>query len=239
MAIRERLIEYRDGSALLEGFFCHDDSRPGPLPAVLISHTWSGRDEFVERKARRLAWQGFATFALDMYGKGKRGSTTEQCSALMTPFVEDRALLARRITAGLGTLKEQREVDARRIAAMGFCFGGMCVLDLARSGADIRGVVSVHGLLKPNGLRPPAKFHAKVLMLHGYDDPMGPPEDVLAIAKELTAAHADWQLHAYGNTVHAFTNPHANDRANGMAYDETADRRSWHSLLQFLDEVLR
>ena len=239
MAIRERLIEYRDGSTLLEGFFCHDDSRPGPLPAVLISHTWSGRDEFVERKARRLAWQGFATFALDMYGKGKRGSTTEQCSALMTPFVEDRALLARRITAALTTLRELREIDARRIAAMGFFFGGMCVLDLARSGADIRGVVSVHGLLKPNGLRPPAKFHAKVLMLHGYDDPMGPPEDVLAIAKELTAAHADWQLHAYGNTVHAFTNPHANDRANGMVYDETADRRSWGALLQFLDEVLR
>ncbi|MGH8290404.1 MAG: dienelactone hydrolase family protein [Steroidobacteraceae bacterium] len=239
MAIRERLIEYRDGSTLLEGFFCHDDSRPGPLPAVLISHAWGGRDEFVERKARRLAGHGFATFALDMYGKGKRGSTNEECSALITPFVQERALLARRITAALATLRELREVDARRIAAMGFCFGGMCVLDLARCGADIRGVVSMHGLLKPSGLPAPAKFHAKVLMLHGYDDPMGPPEDVLAIAKELTAARADWQLHAYGNTMHSFTHPHANDRANGMVYDEVADRRSWHSLLQFLDEVLR
>ena len=239
MAIRERLIEYRDGSTLLEGFFCHDDSRPGPLPAVLISHAWGGRDEFVERKARRLAWHGFATFALDMFGKGRRGSTNEECSALISPFVQDRALLARRITAALATLRELREVDARRIAAMGFCFGGMCVLDLARAGADIRGVVSIHGLLKPSGLPAPAKFHAKVLMLHGYDDPMGPPEDVLAIAKELTAARADWQLHAYGNTLHSFTNPHANDRANGMQYDEVADRRSWHSLLGFLDEVLR
>ena len=239
MAIRERLIEYRDGSTLLEGFFCHDDSRPGPLPAVLISHAWGGRDEFIERKARRLAWHGFATFALDMYGKGKRGGTNEECSALMGPFVQDRALLARRITAALATLRQLREVDARRIAAMGFCFGGMCVLDLARSGAEIRGVVSVHGLLKPNGLPAAAKVHARVLMLHGYDDPMGPPEDVLAIAKELTAGGADWQLHAYGNTMHSFTNPHANDRANGMLYDETADRRSWHSLLQFLDEVLR
>jgi dienelactone hydrolase len=238
MAIRERLIEYRDGSAVLEGFFCHDDARPGPLPAVLISHTWSGRDEFVERKARRLAWQGFATFALDMFGKGKRGGTNEECSALMTPLVKDRALLARRMTAALATVRELREVDARRIAAMGFCFGGMCVLDLARTGADIRGVVSLHGLLKPSGL-PAAKIRARVLMLHGYEDPMAPPEDVLAIAKELTAAGADWQLHAYGNTVHAFTNPHANDRAGGMAYDEAADRRSWHALLQFLDEVLR
>lgn len=239
MAIRERLIEYRDGPTLLEGFFCHDDCRPGPLPALLISHTWSGRDEFVERKARRLAWHGFATFALDMYGKGKRGTTNEECSALITPFVQDRALLARRITAALTAVKELREVDARRIAAMGFCFGGMCVLDLARSGADIRGVVSMHGLLKPTGLPAAAKLRAKVLVLHGYDDPMAPPEDVLAVAKELTAAGADWQLHAYGNTMHAFTNPHANDRAAGMLYDEVADRRSWHALLQFLDEVLR
>ncbi len=239
MAIRERLIEYRDGSTLLEGFLCHDDSRPGPLPALLIAHDWSGRGEFVERKARRLAWHGFAAFALDMFGKGKRGATTAECSALITPFVEDRALLARRITAALAAARGLPEVDARRIAALGFCFGGMCVLDLARSGADVRGVVSVHGLLKPTGLPSQGKVRAKVLMLHGYDDPMGPPEDVLAIAKEFSAAGADWQLHAYGNTRHAFTNPHANDPALGLMYDEAADRRAWHSLLQFLDEVLR
>jgi len=112
-------------------------------------------------------------------------------------------------------------------------------LDLARSGADVRGVVGVHGLLKPTGLPSQGKIHAKVLLLHGYDDPMGPPEDVLAIAKELTAAGADWQLHAYGNTKHSFTNPQSNDAAGGMMYDEVADRRAWHAVLQFLDEVLR
>jgi dienelactone hydrolase len=239
MAIRERLIEYRDGSTLLEGFFCHDDSRPGPLPGLLIAHDWSGRGEFVERKARRLAWHGFATFALDMFGKGKRGTTNEECSALITPLVQDRVLLARRVTAALTTVKGLPEVDARRVAAMGFCFGGMCVLDLARSGAELRGVTSFHGLLKPNGLPSQGNIRAKVLMLHGYADPMGPPEDVLAIGKELTEAGADWQLHAYGNTLHAFTNPHANDRAHGMVYDESADRRAWHTLLQFLEEVLR
>jgi dienelactone hydrolase len=239
MAIRERLIEYRDGSTLLEGFFCYDDSRPGPLPGLLIGHDWSGRGEFVERKARRLAWHGFATFALDMFGKGKRGTTNAECSALIAPFVQDRALLARRVTAALTATKELPEVAARRIAAMGFCFGGMCVLDLARSGADLRGVASLHGLLKPAGLPSQGKIRAKVLVLHGYDDPMGPPEDVLAIAKELTAGGADWQLHAYGNTTHAFTNPHAHDTAGGMVYNEAADRRSWHSVLQFLDEVLR
>lgn len=239
MAIRERLVEYRDGSTLLEGFFCHDDSRPGPLPGLLIAHEWAGRGDFVERKARRLAWHGFATFALDMFGKGKRGTTKAECSALMTPFVQDRALLARRVTAALTALKELPEVDADRVAAMGFCFGGMCVLDLARSGADVRGVAALHGLLKPAGLASQGKIRAKVLVLHGYDDPLSPPEEVFAIAKELTAAGADWQLHAYGNTLHSFTNPQATDRANGMVYDEAADRRSWHAVLQFLDEVLR
>lgn len=121
---------------------------------------------------------------------------------------------------------------------MGFCFGGLCALDLARSDADIRGAVSFHGMLKPSGLTEP-KVRARVLMLHGYDDPMAPPEDVLAVAREFTAASADWQLHAYGQTVHAFTNPFAQDRAGGMQYDEAADRRSWHALEEFLAEVLK
>ena len=238
MALHEQHIEYRDGDTRLQGFFCHEDSYPGPLPAVLISHTWCGRDEFVERKARRLAWHGYATFALDMYGEGKCGKTVEENQALMTPFMQDRKLLARRINAALTAVKSQSAVDARRVAAMGFCFGGLCVLDLARSGADVRGVASFHGILKPNGL-PPNKIGARVLIMHGYDDPMAPPEDVLAIGKELTQAGADWQLHAYGHTVHAFTNPQATNPAGGMAYNERADRRSWHTLLQFLEEAVR
>jgi dienelactone hydrolase len=236
--MREQFIEYRDDETLLEGFLCYDESQPGPRPAVLINHAWGGRDEFVERKARRLAWQGYACFALDNYGKGKRGTTNEESSALMMPFIKDRALLLKRLRAGLTTAKGMPIVDARRIATIGFCFGGLCALDLARADSDIRGAVSFHGILKPSGLTEP-KIRAKVLMLHGYDDPMAPPEDVLAVAKEFTAAGADWQLHAYGQTVHAFTNPAANSRANGMQYDEAADRRSWHALEQFLAEVLK
>jgi len=238
MTIRERLIDYRDGDILLEGFFCHDEARRGPLPAVLICHTWGGRDEFVARKARRLAHHGYAAFALDMYGKGKRGTSAEENQALMGPLMQDRAALSRRISAALQAVRAQPRVDARRVAAMGFCFGGLCVLDLARSGADVRGVVSFHGLLKPSGL-PPTKIPGKVLILHGYDDPMAPPQDILTIAQELTQAGADWQLHAYGNTVHAFTNPQANAREAGLLYDSNADRRSWGALMQFLDEVLR
>lgn len=239
MALREQLLEYRCSDTLLEGFLCYDDEQPGPLPTVLISHAWGGREDFVEKKAHRLAYHGYAAFALDMYGKGKRGTTPEECQALMTPFVQDRALLAKRINSALSFVKSLPQVDARRVAAMGYCFGGMCVLDLARSGADVRGVVSIHGLLKPNGLPPAKNIPAKILMLHGYDDPLAPPEDVLAIGKEFTQAGADWQLHAYGGTMHSFTNPAANNPAGGMKYNEKAQRRSWHALIQHLDEVLR
>jgi dienelactone hydrolase len=236
--MREQYIEYRDGEALLEGFLCYDEGLPGPRPAVLICHTAAGRNEFVERKARRLAWQGYACFALDNYGKGKLGTTPEENSALMAPFMMDRRMLLKRLQAGLAAASALPIIDARRIAIMGFCFGGLCALDLARSNADIRGAVSFHGLLKPSGLTEP-KIRAKVLMMHGYDDPLAPPEDVLAIAREFTDAGADWQLHAYGHTVHAFTNPIANNRSGGLQYDEAADRRSWHALGEFLAEALK
>ena len=236
--MREQLIEYRDGETLLEGFLCYDEALPGPRPTVLICHAYGGRDEFVERKARRLAWQGYACFALENYGKGVRGRTPEESSARMAPFMKDRRLLIMRLKAGLAAAQSMPIVDARRIAVMGFCFGGLCALDLARADADIRGAVSFHGLLKPSGFTEP-KVRAKVLMLHGYDDPMAPPDEVLAIAKEFTTAGADWQLHAYGHTVHAFTNPVAHNRASGLQYDEAADRRSWHTLEEFLGEVLK
>jgi dienelactone hydrolase len=238
MHIHESVVSYQDGDVTCEGVLCYDATRQGPLPAVLISHDWSGRNEFALRKARRLAWHGYAAFALDMYGGGKRGKTTEENQALMAPFMADRAALGKRIGAALAAVRAQSQVDAKRVAAMGFCFGGLCVLDLARGGADVRGVVSFHGLLKPSGL-PPRGMQAKVLILHGYDDPMAPPEDVLAIGKELSAAGADWQLHAYGNTVHAFTNPEANNAAFGTVYKAEADRRSWNSMLSFFEEVLR
>lgn len=236
--MREQLIDYREGETELEGFFCFDESRAGPLPAVLISHAWGGRDDFVADKARQLARLGYAGFALDVYGKGRRGSSREENARLIEPFMQDRSLLVRRMQAALGAVRDLPQVDERRIAAMGFCFGGLCVLDLARSGADIRGVVSFHGLLKPSGL-PPRRIAAKVLVLHGHDDPMAPVDDVVALEQELTEAGADWQLHAYGGTMHAFTNPAARDPDFGTVYQAAADRRSWTALLNFLEEVLR
>jgi dienelactone hydrolase len=236
--MREQNIEYRDGDTLLEGFLCYDEAQPGPRPTVLICHAAVGRDEFVERKARRLAWQGYVCFALDNYGKGVRGKTPDENKALMAPFMKDRRMLLKRLEAGLATARNMPIVDSRRIGVMGFCFGGLCALDLARSGAGIRAAVSFHGLLKPSGFTEP-KISAKVLMMHGFDDPLAPPEDMLAVAREFTTAGADWQLHAYGHTVHAFTNPAAHNRDGGLQYDEAADRRSWHTLVQFLDETLK
>lgn len=237
--MKQQLIEYQDGSEVMEGYLvAHDDGKA--RPTVLISHVWSGLGDFEKHKAQAIAELGYNAFAIDMYGKGKRGKNVEENKALMAPFLEDRALLRRRIVASLNAAKSMDSVDQQKIAAMGFCFGGLCVLDLARSGANIQGVVSFHGFLAPlpesitNEL-----IKAKVLVLHGYEDPMAPPEQVLDLGTELTEAGVDWQVHAYGLTYHAFTNPQANDANGGKMYNPVADRRSWQALRSFLEELFQ
>lgn len=237
MGIQTRLVEYKDGNTLLEGMLAWDDSVDEARPGVLVSHAWRGRTEFEDGKAVKLAELGYAAFALDLYGKGVRGNSVEENSALMQPFIDDRAMLQQRLLLSLGVLREQREVDAARVAAIGFCFGGLCVLDIARSGEDLAGVVSFHGLLGAPASEGGDPIRARVLVLHGWDDPMGPPEHVLALSKELSLRGADWQLHAYGNTMHAFTNPAADDQAMGTVYHPSADRRSWAAMRNFLDEL--
>lgn len=238
MGMHTRMIEYHDREACLEGFLAYDNALSTPLPAVMISHVWRGRDDFVCNKACALAELGYAAFALDMYGKNVLGGDLEENARLMQPFMDDRALLQRRMTLALDTVRNLEQVDAKRIAAIGYCFGGLCVLDLARTGDDLRGVVSFHGLLTPPGNTQDNRIEAKVLMLHGHDDPMVPVEDVLAVQQEMTEAGADWQFHSYGHTMHAFTNPTANDPDFGTVYQSDADRRSWHSMRNFLEEVL-
>jgi dienelactone hydrolase len=238
MALQEQIVEYRDGATLLQGFFCHDVARPGPLPAVIIAPTARGRDEFCAQKARRLAWQGYAAFVLDMYGQGRNVIAAAEARALMAPLMQDRQALARRMDAAVSTVKALPQVDARRVAAMGYCFGGLCVLDLARSGADVRGVASFHGMLTPNGLAA-KKITAAILVLHGREDRLAPVQDVVAAEQEFTAAGADWQIHVYGHAKHAFTNREATDATSDFLYEEKADRRSWKTLQNFLGEVLR
>jgi dienelactone hydrolase len=236
--MQKQTIEYQDQRDVLEGYLAHSVPKGEKKPGILIFHAWSGRDEFFCQKAEMLAELGYVGIALDMYGKGKRGSTKEENSKLMGPFMEDRSLLRNRALAGLKMAQELPFVDSRRIAAIGFCFGGLCALDLARSGADIRGVVSFHGLLKP---LPPhlksEKIKAQILALHGHDDPMVKPADVLNFQTEMTQSNTDWQMHIYSNTMHAFTHPQANDPDFGTVYQKTSDRRAWVAAKNFLTEI--
>jgi dienelactone hydrolase len=237
LAIQTQTVEYKDGDVVLEGYFAWDDTNSDRRPGVLIAHAWAGRSEFEEGKAESLAELGYAGFALDLYGKGMRGSNAEENTALMQPLLDERITLQRRMTLALEQIRKQEIVDASRVAAMGFCFGGLSVLDLARTGAELSGVASFHGLFNPPGNTSGNKINAKVLVMHGWDDPMAKPDQVLTLADELTAMGADWQIHGYGNTMHAFTNPAANDPGFGTVYNERADRRSWQSLQLFLAEI--
>lgn len=237
MAIVSNTVSYLDGDVVLEAFFAFDDSLSGRRPAVLINHTWAGRDEFVAVKAKKLAALGYLGFAVDMYGKGVLGSSSEENANLMQPFMENRGMLQQRMKAALAAVKLMPWVDDTKIAAIGFCFGGLCVLDLARTGADLKGVVSFHGLLGAPHNTKGNVIKAKILALHGHDDPMGPVEQVIAFEQEMTTAGADWQLHVYGNTQHAFTNPKANDPGFGTVYQPDADRRSWLAMENFLTEI--
>lgn len=232
----ERSVEYRHDNTLLEACLAHD-GKAGRKPAVLVAHAWAGRSGFENDKARALAGLGYVGFALDMYGKGVLGASVEENSALMTPLLQDRTRLQARLHAALATVREQPEVDPNRVAAIGFCFGGLCVLDLARTGADLRGVASFHGLLTAPGNTGGKPIGAKVLVLHGHDDPMVPVSQVNDFEAEMTAAGADWQVHAYGGTMHSFTNPEANDPSFGTQFKATANRRSWATLVDFLGEI--
>jgi dienelactone hydrolase len=203
----------------------------------MVCHAWGGRSEFENDKAIELAKLGYAGFALDLYGKGVLGSGPEENSVLMQPFLDDRPMLQQRLLLSLQTMREQPEVDPSSTAAIGFCFGGLCVLDIARTGEDLDGVVSLHGLFGSPGNTTANTIKAKILALHGWDDPMAPPDAVVALAEELTSMGADWQLHGFGNTMHAFTNPQANDPDFGTVYSDSADRRSRVALQNFLAEL--
>jgi dienelactone hydrolase len=204
---------------------------------VLVGHDWSGRNARAERVASELAQKGYVALAIDMYGEGQTGETVEEKMALMGPLNRERGRLMARVQAAAACLRGLERVDGTRMAALGFCFGGLCALDLARSGEDIAGVVSFHGLLNP----PPAELlkpiKAKLLVLHGHRDPMVPPEQVAGFEKEMAEAGADWQLTSYGNAVHAFTNPDANNPDMGTVYDATVANRAWKSCHDFLEEI--
>ncbi len=221
----------------LHGYVAVDKENLTLKPAVLVVHDWSGRNAFVCDKADELATRGYVGFAVDMYGEGRIGNTIDEKQVLMQPLVSDRALLRARIMAAYHAILDMDGVDKQRIAIIGFCFGGLCALDLARAGADIVGAVSFHGSLHKPVHLPSHRVKAKVLVLHGYNDPMIKPNDVATFCDEMTQAHVDWQVHMYGNTQHAFTNPLAHDKQLGLVYQEQIARRAYQSMYNFFDEI--
>jgi dienelactone hydrolase len=235
--LKSQRIEYNDDDVVLEAYYAFDDTSNEKRPAVLVAHDWTGMSERTCRKVDQLAELGYVGVAINMFGKGVLGNTNDEKSGLIKPFLDDRKKLQKRMMAGLNAAKKLPEVDAARIGAIGFCFGGLCVLDLARSGADVKGVVSFHGLLQAPANMPNQPIKAKVLVLDGFDDPMVPHELIIAFGEEMTESKADWQLTMYGNTMHAFTNQEANDPGFGTVYHKSADARSWVAMREFFREI--
>ena len=220
-----------DGAELRHELFAVD----GIAPGVVIFPTVMGVTDLERGFAQRLVGQGYAAVIADLYGRRFTPAERQDAMAAMQGLRADRAALRALLLAALDASRSQSEIDGGRIAAIGFCFGGQCALDLARSGADIAGVASFHGLFDPPGLdlRP---ITAKVAAYHGWDDPLVTPEAVVALGKELTEAACDWQIHAYGDVGHGFTNPGATGAMPGIKFDERAARRAWASCDDFLTE---
>ncbi|MEO7564002.1 MAG: dienelactone hydrolase family protein [Sphingomicrobium sp.] len=207
-----------------------------PRGTVILFPTVAGVSELELGFAQTLAGKGFTAFVADLYGKAFRGSGREVGAQQMRRLSADRARLRDRLLAVVDTVRGLPDTGAG-IVAIGFCFGGLCALDLARSGADIAGVASFHGLFDPPGLQP-RPIAAKVIAFHGWDDPMVPPAKVVALGAELTQGACDWQMHAFGRTVHAFTNPGADKLGNpAVRFSPDANRRSWRALDGFLEDL--
>ena len=236
-AITAAPLRYDDGETEFEGWWVLPEGLTAPAPGILMAPAYGGVGEQMKRNAERLAATGRPVLLLDPYGVASMADETVDPMARMQWLAGERALLQRRLLAALEALRARPEVTSDSLGACGYCFGGLCALDLARAAPDgLKAAVSLHGVLSPNGL-PAKKITASVLVLHGWDDPLALPEDVLALSKELTAAEADWQLHAYGNTVHAFTTPQASTPGRSL-YSPVADARSFAAMTALFDETL-
>lgn len=237
--VRTETIDYTDGEAVLEGYLAWDDEVKGERPGVLVLHEWWGLNDYAKMRARQLAEMGYVAFAADIYGKGVRARTADEARRLSARFKGDHRLMRARVRAALWELKARELVDAKKVAAIGYCFGGTAALELARSGAKLRAVVSFHGGLDTPAPAVRGRIAPSVLVLHGGDDPHVPLDEVVGFQKEMREAKADWQMIIYGGAVHSFTNPKAgDDPSRGSAYNERAGRRAWDAMRLFLAETI-
>jgi dienelactone hydrolase len=238
--IRMEKIEYRDGPYFLEGFLAYDDATQNLRPGVLVLPEWWGLTDYPKHRAVQLAGMGYVAFAADIYGQGKTTDDPQQAGQWATPFMVDRKLMRQRAGVALTTLLNQKFVDKTRVAAIGYCFGGTGVLELARDGAPLAGVVCFHGNLSRTKDEGPDNIKAKILICHGADDPMATLASVPVLIQELKEAKADFQVNIYSGAVHAFTNPEADSHhMAGVAYNAQADQRSWMALSDFFAEIFR
>ncbi|RYX83476.1 dienelactone hydrolase family protein [bacterium] len=231
-------VSYQSGDVQCEGFMAYDDKFEGKRPAILIAHQWMGLTDYEKTRAVQLASGGFVTFALDLYGKANRPKNMDEAKTQSSAMKADRTLWRARANDALKTLQQQPNVDTSKIVAIGYCMGGGTALELGRSGADVKGIVSFHGSLDTPTPEDAKNIKGKVLVLHGASDPAAPMSTVLGLSDEMTKAGVDFQVVLYGGAVHSFTQREAgNDPSKGSAYNADADRRSFVALQVFLDEL--
>lgn len=240
--IHSETVEYRVGDLVMEGYLAYDSGRvnQGVRPGVLVVHEWKGLDEYTRGRVRQLAELGYVAFAVDIYGKGVRPEGREAAGTEARKYYADRGLFRERLRAGFDVLVNHPASDDRRMAAIGYCFGGAGVLELARTGAPVDGVVSFHGNLGTPTPEDARNITGRVLVCHGAADPNVPTEQVQAFMAEMDSAGVDWTLIAYGGAVHGFTNPNnTGDPSTGVAYQAEADSRSWEHMKVFFEEIFR
>ncbi len=239
----KQTVEYRQEDAILEGYLVQDQKyllMKTKVPGIILVHDWMGLGDYAKQRADMLAQMGYIVFAVDIYGKDVRPKNQEEAAKQAGIYKGDRQLMRARAQAGLDFLKNYGPVDSQRIAAIGYCFGGTTVLEMARAGMPLAGVISFHGGLATPMPAEKGDVKPKVLVLHGADDPFVPPAEVADFQKEMNSAGADWQMVYYSGAVHSFTRKDAGDNnAKGAAYNARADKRSWGAMKIFLDELFK
>jgi dienelactone hydrolase len=232
-----KTIDYEQGGEKLKGYLAYDDAKSGPRPGVLVVHEWWGLNDYIKHRAEQLAAMGYVAFAPDMYGGGKVTRDPKEAEAWAGGVYKQQGLLAARSKAGLDILRKQPQTDKSHLAAIGFCFGGSTVLQLAYSGEPLDGVVTFHGGLMPPDDTQAKQIHTSIVILHGAEDGFVKPETIDAVRKSLDGAKVDWYMVTYANAVHAFSNPDADSyNIPGIGYNEKAARRSWQEMQRFFNE---